>query len=261
MNSTSADNPEWLDRFKRDVGLLPKDSGPGLGRNHTPPPITEGTDFSGVLFPPPPPPPPHSGKNHKNNKNGQSTASAAKFTTAPSPTSPTALGSILNSRQLEKGLAEYVKRELRHTGGVFPSDDSLRERARNILSMQSTPCDDPVRLGRFKAALQESVAAAASFMQSPSIGPGSVGTSREVFSPMTTTPQPSLHNSNISGITVGLESLGPTAPAPATAGPDPSIDFGLDAIDSQPPLTTSMNLDLDLDLDVDPGNIGDISSF
>jgi len=30
-NQTAADNPEWLMRFKRDVGLLPQDSGPGLG--------------------------------------------------------------------------------------------------------------------------------------------------------------------------------------------------------------------------------------
>ncbi|KAJ6440073.1 Sad1/UNC domain-containing protein [Purpureocillium lavendulum] len=30
-NQTAADNPEWLMRFKRDVGLLPHDSGPGLG--------------------------------------------------------------------------------------------------------------------------------------------------------------------------------------------------------------------------------------
>ncbi|KAL3959210.1 hypothetical protein ACCO45_007372 [Purpureocillium lilacinum] len=30
-NQTAADNPEWLMRFKRDVGLLPQESGPGLG--------------------------------------------------------------------------------------------------------------------------------------------------------------------------------------------------------------------------------------
>ena len=155
-----------------------------------------------------------------------------------------------------------MKRELRRTGGVFPSDDALRERARNILSMQTTPCDDPVRLGRFKAALQGSVAVAPLSMPPPALGSGSVDTSREAFGPMTMTPQLPLPNSsNISGITMGLESLGATATAPAAAIADSNIGFGLDALNSQLSQPTNMNLDLDLDLDVDLGDIGDLSSF
>ncbi|KAJ3498682.1 hypothetical protein NLG97_g924 [Lecanicillium saksenae] len=30
-NQTAADLPDWLERFKRDIGLLPSDTGPGLG--------------------------------------------------------------------------------------------------------------------------------------------------------------------------------------------------------------------------------------
>lgn len=60
---------------------------------------------------------------------------------------------IFCSRELENGLTEYVKRELLKTG-VFPSDSQLQARARDIMSMQKTPCDDPDLLGKFKAALQ-----------------------------------------------------------------------------------------------------------
>jgi len=62
---------------------------------------------------------------------------------------------IFCSRELENGLTEYVKRELQITGGVFPSDGQLRERARDIMSMQRTACDDPVLLDKFKASLKE----------------------------------------------------------------------------------------------------------
>lgn len=30
-NQTAADLPDWLERFKRDIGLLPSDTGPSLG--------------------------------------------------------------------------------------------------------------------------------------------------------------------------------------------------------------------------------------
>lgn len=57
------------------------------------------------------------------------------------------------SRELESGLTEYVRREVGKTG-VFPSDESLRERARQIMAMQKTSCDDPVLLERFKASVK-----------------------------------------------------------------------------------------------------------
>ncbi len=65
---------------------------------------------------------------------------------------------IFCSRELENGLTEYVKRELLKTG-VFPNDAQLQARARDILSMQKTPCDDPILLGKFKAALQGNISA------------------------------------------------------------------------------------------------------
>lgn len=60
---------------------------------------------------------------------------------------------VFCSRELESGLTEYVKREVSKTG-VLPSDDELRERARQIMSMQKTAADDPTLLEKFKAAIQ-----------------------------------------------------------------------------------------------------------
>lgn len=65
---------------------------------------------------------------------------------------------IFCSRELEKGLTEYVKREVQKLG-VFPADAQLRARARDIMSMQKTPCDDPTLLGKFKASLQGIISA------------------------------------------------------------------------------------------------------
>jgi hypothetical protein len=61
---------------------------------------------------------------------------------------------VFCSRDLEKGMTEFVRRELLKTG-VFPSDDQMRSRARDIMGMQQTPVDDAVLLGKFKASLQQ----------------------------------------------------------------------------------------------------------
>lgn len=63
---------------------------------------------------------------------------------------------VFCSRELENGMTEYVKRELQ-TNGVFPSDEKIRQRAQEVMSMQKTPCDDPVLLGKFKALMQNDV--------------------------------------------------------------------------------------------------------
>lgn len=64
---------------------------------------------------------------------------------------------VFCSRELEAGLASYVRREMARGGAggavAFPSDDALRERARQIMGMQKTSCDDPVLLERFKASV------------------------------------------------------------------------------------------------------------
>ena len=247
LNSTSADHPEWLDRFKRDVGILPKDSGPGLERRYTPPLIAEGDVPSAALFPP------------LQNKTKTKTTTAAATSHSPVPS----LGSILSSRQLEKGLAEFVKRELHRTGGVFPSDDALRERARNILAMQSTPCDDPVKLGRFKAALHGAVAIAPPPTQLPTVETAAAG-AQDGFDTVTAKPQ--LPLPGVSGITTSLQTLAPTTAtsadldqAAASASAEPSLGFGLDAINNPPAAAMDLNLALDMDLDI--GDIGDISSF
>lgn len=60
------------------------------------------------------------------------------------------------SRELETGLTEYVRREVARSG--FPADDALRERARQIMAMARTSCDDPVLLERFKASVKAGLA-------------------------------------------------------------------------------------------------------
>jgi hypothetical protein len=60
---------------------------------------------------------------------------------------------VFCSRELENGLAEYVKREL-SMNSIYPSNDQMRQRAREIVGMQKTPADDPVLLEKFKTVIQ-----------------------------------------------------------------------------------------------------------
>lgn len=60
---------------------------------------------------------------------------------------------IFCSRELENGLKEFVKRELM-MGSPFPDDECLKERARQIMSMQKTSCDDPILLENFKTTMR-----------------------------------------------------------------------------------------------------------
>ncbi|ORY58101.1 uncharacterized protein BCR38DRAFT_353751 [Pseudomassariella vexata] len=166
-NQTAADNVEWLQRFKRDVGILPPDSGPGLPTETIQwPASTGGTGFA----------PPYVAPNPKvtlepfNAKPKVFCRENAKQF-EPEPATVNRLlqsfqqrymapAKVFCSRELETGLTEYVKREMRKSssssgGGVsggLPSDDQMRERAREIMGMQKTPCDDPVLLARFKEA-------------------------------------------------------------------------------------------------------------
>lgn len=159
-NQTAADNAEWLQRFKRDVGILPPGSGPGLPLDKIPwRPEVGGSGFAPPYVCPNPnasieplaaSPKIFSGNSTRTLEPDAATANRflQSFTHRyPAP------AKIFCSRELENGLAEYVRREMQKTG-VFPSDDQMRERARQILSMQKTPADDPVLLSKFKAAVQ-----------------------------------------------------------------------------------------------------------
>lgn len=160
FNQTAADNAEWLQRFKIDAGILPPDSGPGLGvwsvawnvkdggTGFEPPYVTPNpTAVIGLL---------QGNQNiylNEEAKPFESEASTANHFLQTFTQRYPAPAKVFCSRDLEKGLTEYVRRETQKTG-VFPSDEQLQTRARDIMGMQKTPCDDIVLLGKFKAALQ-----------------------------------------------------------------------------------------------------------
>ncbi|KAH7031399.1 uncharacterized protein B0I36DRAFT_363090 [Microdochium trichocladiopsis] len=161
-NQTAADNVEWLQRFKREVGLLPADSGPGLtpitpdwtvprgGTGFAPPyiypnpaaVITAGPETSNVIM----------REEAKRFPTNAATTSRyiETFTQRYGPPAK-----IFCSRELESGLSEFVRREVSRSGHM-PSDAALRKRACDIMGMQRTSCDDPVLLAKFKETMQQS---------------------------------------------------------------------------------------------------------
>ncbi|KAI8964451.1 hypothetical protein F5Y11DRAFT_345594 [Daldinia sp. FL1419] len=160
-NQTAADNFEWLQRFKRDVGILPADSGPGLGspKDAAWAPSSGGTGFAPPYVAPNPAAtiePLESNPTIFVNDNARpfepAASTANRFLKSFTHRYP-APAKVFCSRELENGLTEYVRREIGRTG-VFPSDNQLRERGRQIMAMQRTSCDDPALLERFKAAVQ-----------------------------------------------------------------------------------------------------------
>ncbi|KAI1330986.1 hypothetical protein F5Y16DRAFT_361871 [Xylariaceae sp. FL0255] len=164
-NQTAADNAEWLQRFKVDAGILPGDSGLGLKLSE----VAWDAKNGGTGFAPPYVAPNPAAQIEPLRANPQiylrdearpfeSEVSTANHYLQTFTKRYPAPAKIFCSRELESGLAAYVKREVTKTGGVFPSDAQLRERARDIMGMQKTACDDPVLLGKFKAALQGGVA-------------------------------------------------------------------------------------------------------
>jgi len=155
-NQTAADNAEWLIRFKRDVGLLSKDEGPGLPHSESSWQVAAG----GSGFCPPYINPkkdsrlPGFGEAVDVNMEDKvykvhpktaeefvrSLESGARF--APP-------GSVFCSRDLEIGLAQLVKSEL--AKGIVPSDEQLRAKGREILGVEKTAADDVELLEKFKS--------------------------------------------------------------------------------------------------------------
>lgn len=162
-NQTAADNAEWLQRFKRDVGILQAESGPGLTQDVLQWNITDG----GTGFAPPYVclSPQVTLEPLKENPVVYCRDSSKPF--EPDAATANRYLQALNqryavpakvfcSRELENGLTEYVKREAGKTG-VMPTDDQLRERAKQIMSMQKTAADDPILLQKFKASIEAAV--------------------------------------------------------------------------------------------------------
>ncbi|CAJ2513925.1 Uu.00g020440.m01.CDS01 [Anthostomella pinea] len=233
-NQTAADNVEWLQRFKVDVGILPKESGPGLTSGG----IAWAPSEGGTGFAPPyvaPNPAATMEPLQRNpsislrdgSKPFQAEASTANHYLQNFSQRYPAPAKIFCSRELETGLTEYVKRELQTTG-VFPSDSLLQDRARSIMSMQKTPCDDVVLLGRFKAAIQGIEAPNASAPMTGGLDLGVTGTLPAVF-PTT------------SAITAGLA-------ASAASGSDQALSLHPDALPA----------DMDIDLPFTEQEMNDI---
>ncbi|KAH8201312.1 hypothetical protein TruAng_004556 [Truncatella angustata] len=160
-NQTAADNAEWLQRFKRDVGILQPESGPGLTTDMLPWNHTDGgTGFA--------PPYVHLSpqitieplkENPKifcrdNAKPFEPDVAVANRFLQSLNHRYAAPAKVFCSRELENGLTEYVKREVSMTG-IIPSDDELRERAKQIMSMQKTAAEDPILLEKFRSAMQQ----------------------------------------------------------------------------------------------------------
>lgn len=160
-NQTAADNFEWLRRFKRDVGLLTDPSLPGLPTSH----VGWNTAQGGSGFSPPyacPNPakavqvsPPFSSHNNMSATMDEAakpiTAAANRFVRGLGEKRPAA---VFCSRDLERELSEFVTAEVVASGGVWPSDERIRERAKQVLGEERTPVDDAVLLGRFREVMR-----------------------------------------------------------------------------------------------------------
>lgn len=162
-NQTAADNAEWLQRFKRDAGILQAESGPGLLHHNVQWNITDG----GTGFAPPyvclsPQVTLEPLKENpvvycrENSKPFAPTAATANRFLQSLNQRYALPAKVFCSRELENGLTEYVKREAGKTG-VMPSDDQLRERAKLIMGMQTTAADDSILLKKFKDSIEAAV--------------------------------------------------------------------------------------------------------
>lgn len=149
-NQTAADNAEWLRRFKKTAGILTDSSVPGLPA-HDPHIIAQG----GTGFTPPYAVP-----------NPTTVAAACSVADARNPVARYCRGImegryerpgvVFCSRELEKGLSDYVTAQNLLPGwNTFPSDEDLRAKAREIIGTQQTPADDQWLLERFKIMMRE----------------------------------------------------------------------------------------------------------
>lgn len=167
-NWTAADNVEWLQRFKRNCGIL-DDGGPGLTLGNS-----WDVDQGGIGFAPPYAIP--RGRAISSNMDGSPNGDAhMAMTSAGTEAGPRALAtgemaansyieslcsqhqrpaSIFCSRELEMGLVRAAWRSVTERQCV-PSAATLRAHARQILGRDPqdptpTPADDPVLVSRFQ---------------------------------------------------------------------------------------------------------------
>ncbi|KAH8889652.1 hypothetical protein GQ53DRAFT_825088 [Thozetella sp. PMI_491] len=160
-NQTAADNAEWLRRFKVDTGIIKDPSLPGLPDGPQWSIAQGGTGFA------PPYASPHPGATFDVNAElsvsmrdggpqfNTEASTANKFVKGiSSRMDPPAV--IFCSRELEKDLTEFVVDEVALFGAAgFPSDEALKQKARDIVKTPTTAADDNVLLEKFKAMMRE----------------------------------------------------------------------------------------------------------
>lgn len=165
-NQTAADNAEWLIRFKRDVGILPAEDGPGLPIENKSWNLSQGgSGFAPPYCFPKTPLAPFSPTNQPTAQScsGSRDVSPSGYTlTAPSAankylqsfmTRYAKPATVFCSRELEDGLADYVRTTTVLNGQPFPDDEALRAKAREVLKCapgQTTPADDKAVLDKFR---------------------------------------------------------------------------------------------------------------
>ncbi|KAI8685976.1 hypothetical protein NCS55_00271700 [Fusarium keratoplasticum] len=156
-NQTAADNAEWLQRFKRDVGIL-KTDGPGL-------PVSDGwaLEQGGSGFAPPYACPKASLEPFPANaqvpmgQGAKSLPAAVANSYLENLTSQAARPAmVFCSRELERGLVDYVEDHVACTGRM-PSDDMIKARGRQILGANTTPAEDGDLMEKFKAMVAKKV--------------------------------------------------------------------------------------------------------
>lgn len=157
-NQTAADNAEWLQRFKRDVGIT-QDGGPGLPDSYA-----WAMEQGGTGFAPPYACPkmdnmdPFDGAVPVEMRDGAKpfiagpTAANSFVDTLAEPQSRPA--KVFCSRELEAKLLQFAERHVL-THGDMPSDEILREAARQFLQTETTSADDDSLLSKFKDLVYE----------------------------------------------------------------------------------------------------------
>ncbi|KAK3956224.1 hypothetical protein QBC32DRAFT_157034 [Pseudoneurospora amorphoporcata] len=260
-NQTAADNAEWLRRFKRDVGILTHSSLPGLPECTQWSAAQGGSGFEPpYLFP---------------NPNAQVTTvetdipikmkEAKRIFVAERQTANKYVRGfktrwqrpavVFCSRELEKGLVEFVTGCVMGTGDeggggggtrgmMFPSDEAIRAKAREIQKMSTTSADDAVLLEKFKNMMREKLglltstsASASSLGSTPNFsGMGGGGGGRGLMqssSSVDTSAVPSPVTA------AGFTTTGTTTSPDLSMGMDMDMGFGFGT--SMPDMNSSMS--------------------
>jgi hypothetical protein len=176
-NQTAADNAEWLRRFKKTAGILADSSVPGLPQHDSYNIAQGGTGFA----------PPYAIPNPKTVaaacSTGNATSPVAQYCQGIMQGRYERPGTIFCSRELEKGLSDFViAQNLKPGWNAFPSDEEIRAKARELIGGQQTPADDQWLLEKFKIMMREKLGITSSVdnqsnSQTPSSASGSVAQS------------------------------------------------------------------------------------